>query len=86
MNAPRNDIPIIDLFTGLPWIAESVREPPADAAAAAETNGSGQSSRVRRKAATSGPPIAPHRFVDATVLDLADAREECRCRCRGMRR
>lgn len=82
MNAQPREIPIIDLFTGLPWVAEPVREPPADTAAAAETNGSGRSSRVRRKPAASGPRIAPHRFDDATALDLVDARESLRCRCR----
>lgn len=30
----------------------------------------------------SGPKIAAHRLVDAVALDLADAREECRMRCR----
>lgn len=82
MNAPHPEIPIIDLFTGLPWVAEPVGEPPADTAAAAETDGSGRSSRVQRKADAAGPPIAPHRFDDATALDLVDARESLRCRCR----
>lgn len=81
MNAPRREIPIIDLFTGLPWIAEPVSEPPADVAAAAETSGSARSSRVRWVADAAGPSIAPHRFVDATAVDRADAREVRRCRC-----
>ncbi|MCL4199525.1 MAG: hypothetical protein KJZ69_18680 [Phycisphaerales bacterium] len=85
MSAPRNDIPIIDLFTGLPWIAEPVSEPCADATAAAEPTGSGRSSRVRRTADAAGPPIAPHRFVDATAVDRADAREEQRRGCKGCR-
>ncbi len=40
---------------------------------------------TRQIAGASGPPIAPHRFDDATAMDLADAREEQRRRCNGCR-
>jgi len=81
MNAPPREIPIIDLFTGLPWVAEPESEPPTEAAGAAEANEVDRSRRERRATDTSGPQIAPHRQRDAAAIDLADAREERRCRC-----
>lgn len=82
MNAPRREIPIIDLFTGLPWVPEPESEStpetlpaqPADAAVPGEKP---------RPSVSSGPPIAAHRQMDATAIDVADAREEQRKRCRG---
>jgi len=38
-----------------------------------------------KAASTTGPQIAPHRVEEATALDIADAQEERRCRCRSRR-
>lgn len=85
MNAPPREIPIIDLWTGLPWVAEAEtdsmrdapREHPADAVISAE--------KPTRLVST-GPRIAPHRQMDAAALDLADVREEHRRGCRNCRK
>lgn len=86
MNAPLRDIPVIDLFTGLPWEAEPENAASTDAQHATEANDADRSQRERRTADSAGPQIAPHRQVDATALDLADAREEQRRGCCGCRR
>lgn len=80
MNAQPREIPIIDLWTGKPWVAE----PEPESASGAMPGHSSQAVVPGKKSSrspSSGPPIAPHRFDDATALDLADAREERRCRC-----
>ncbi|MCL4199524.1 MAG: hypothetical protein KJZ69_18675 [Phycisphaerales bacterium] len=41
-----------------------------------------EGSAASTSAEVAGPIIGPHRLDDATALDLADALEERRCRCR----
>lgn len=82
MNAPPRDIPVIDLFTGLPWVAESASESTTEVAGDSEANVVDRFGRAHRTTNASGPRIAPHRQMDVASLDLADAREERKCRCR----
>lgn len=80
MNAPRREIPIIDLWTGEPWVPEPAGDPETDPAL------DGASVPVLdsapQRGGNAGPQIAAHRLVDATAIDLADVRAERRRRCR----